>query len=73
MTYCDYCSRDHNVGFVSTRIAGTDGVSLEAEKWARQSGAARMQMIAPNERVGRFYRRLGYDHIESNYQLNLRG
>jgi hypothetical protein len=23
-----------NVGFVSTRIAGTDGVSLELEKWA---------------------------------------
>ena len=24
-----------NVAFVSTRIAGTDGVSLEIEKWAR--------------------------------------
>ncbi len=24
----------HNVGFISTRIAGTDGVSLELEKWA---------------------------------------
>lgn len=24
-----------NVGFVSTRLAGTDGVSLETEKWAR--------------------------------------
>ena len=24
----------NNVGFVSTRLAGTDGVSLEAEKWA---------------------------------------
>jgi glycosyltransferase involved in cell wall biosynthesis len=35
MAFCDYCSRDHNVGFVSTRIAGTDGVSLETEKWAR--------------------------------------
>ena len=23
-----------NVGFVSTRLAGTDGVSLEAAKWA---------------------------------------
>ena len=23
-----------NVGFVSTRFAGTDGVSLEAAKWA---------------------------------------
>jgi mannosylglucosylglycerate synthase len=25
----------HNIGFISTRIAGTDGVSLETEKWAR--------------------------------------
>jgi glycosyltransferase involved in cell wall biosynthesis len=24
-----------NIGFISTRIAGTDGVSLETEKWAR--------------------------------------
>ncbi len=24
----------NNVGFISTRIAGTDGVSLEIEKWA---------------------------------------
>ncbi len=35
MAYCEYCARDHNIGFVSTRFAGTDGVSLEAEKWAR--------------------------------------
>ena len=35
MVYCDYCAREHNVGFVSTRFAGTDGVSLETEKWAR--------------------------------------
>ncbi len=25
----------HNIGFLSTRFAGTDGVSLETEKWAR--------------------------------------
>lgn len=25
----------HHVGFISTRFAGTDGVSLETEKWAR--------------------------------------
>jgi len=24
----------HNIGFISTRFAGTDGVSLEAQKWA---------------------------------------
>ena len=31
---CSNCSEVHNVGFVATRLAGTDGVSLEAEKWA---------------------------------------
>lgn len=35
MSYCEHCAHDHNVGFVSTRFAGTDGVSLETEKWAR--------------------------------------
>ncbi|MGB5620607.1 MAG: hypothetical protein WBM78_27445, partial [Desulfobacterales bacterium] len=24
----------HNIGFISTRFAGTDGVSMETEKWA---------------------------------------
>jgi glycosyltransferase involved in cell wall biosynthesis len=31
---CQYCGKKHNVGFVSTRFAGTDGVSLETAKWA---------------------------------------
>jgi glycosyltransferase involved in cell wall biosynthesis len=35
MAYCEYCNREHNVGFVSTRLSGTDGVSLETEKWAQ--------------------------------------
>jgi glycosyltransferase involved in cell wall biosynthesis len=34
MAYCSYCCRKHNVGFISTRLAGTDGVSLETAKWA---------------------------------------
>lgn len=34
MAYCETCGRSHNVGFISTRFAGTDGVSLETEKWA---------------------------------------
>jgi len=29
---CADCKRNKNVGFISTRLAGTDGVSLEAEK-----------------------------------------
>lgn len=35
MAFCEYCNREHNVGFISTRFAGTDGVSLETEKWAQ--------------------------------------
>ena len=34
MAYCANCKRNHNVGFISTRLAGTDGVSLETAKWA---------------------------------------
>jgi glycosyltransferase involved in cell wall biosynthesis len=34
MGNCEFCGRPHNVGFISTRFAGTDGVSLETEKWA---------------------------------------
>jgi mannosylglucosylglycerate synthase len=34
MNTCKYCGKKHNVGFISTRLAGTDGVSLETEKWA---------------------------------------
>ena len=34
MGNCPYCGEAHNVGFVATRLTGTDGVSLEAEKWA---------------------------------------
>jgi glycosyltransferase involved in cell wall biosynthesis len=34
MAYCSFCGRSHNVGFISTRLAGTDGVSLETAKWA---------------------------------------
>jgi glycosyltransferase involved in cell wall biosynthesis len=33
MQPCKYCGKMHNVGFVSFRLAGTDGVSLETEKW----------------------------------------
>ena len=34
MGKCSFCGQTHNVGFISTRFAGTDGVSLEAAKWA---------------------------------------
>jgi len=34
MVECSICGLTHNVGFISTRFAGTDGVSLETTKWA---------------------------------------
>ena len=34
MGSCQFCGSAHNVGFISTRFAGTDGVSLETAKWA---------------------------------------
>ncbi len=34
MVACSICGSTHNVGFISTRFAGTDGVSLETTKWA---------------------------------------
>lgn len=33
MANCPFCGLIHHVGFVSTRFAGTDGVSLETVKW----------------------------------------
>ena len=35
MVDCKECGKAHHIGFVSTRFAGTDGVSLETEKWAK--------------------------------------
>jgi len=34
MAGCSFCGSTHNIGFISTRFAGTDGVSLETTKWA---------------------------------------
>jgi GNAT superfamily N-acetyltransferase len=42
-----------------------------AEARARAAGAKKMQMIAPDERVGVLYRRLGYGYVESTYQKSL--
>ena len=50
-----------------------DGVRLlrAAEQWARERGAIAMQMVAPNERVGNLYARLGYAPVETSYQRSL--
>lgn len=50
-----------------------DGVRLlrAAETWAREQGCRHMQMVAPNERVGALYQRLGYSPVETSYQRSL--
>lgn len=52
---------------------GTLGRDLmdAAEEWARSVGAAAIQMIAPDDRVGVFYRRRGYRAIETTYWKRL--
>ena len=34
MSGCRICGKRHRIGLIATRLAGTDGVSLESEKWA---------------------------------------
>ncbi len=50
-----------------------DGLRLlrAAEEWARDQGIKKMQMIAPNERVGVLYQRLGYLPVETSFQRSL--
>ena len=42
-----------------------------AEQWARDQGIGKMQMVAPNDRVGRLYERSGYAKVETSYQRSL--
>jgi len=41
------------------------------EVWAKHRGARLIQMIAPNEGVGRLYAKLGYTALETWYQRRL--
>lgn len=42
-----------------------------AERWARDQGIRKMQMVAPNPRVGALYERLGYSPVEMSFQRSL--
>ena len=37
------------------------------EAWAADQGATRLEMIAPSDRVGAFYERLGFQRVETHY------
>lgn len=41
MAHCIECDSVHNAGFISTRLMGTDGVSLETTKWVEVFEARR--------------------------------
>jgi len=42
-----------------------------AEAWGRESGAAKVHMIAPTPDVARLYERLGYEQLETTFQRAL--
>lgn len=50
-----------------------NGVRLmtTAEQWAKDRGATRFQMVAPNDRVADFYETRGYTKLEATYQRSL--
>lgn len=50
-----------------------DGIRLlrAAEEWGKQKGAKKMNMVAPNDRVGALYARLGYVPVETSFQRSL--
>lgn len=50
-----------------------EGIKLlkAAERWAKEAGAVRIQMVAPNDRTAQAYERLGYSKIETHYQRGL--
>lgn len=50
-----------------------DGLRLlkASERWARAQGAVAMQMVAPDDRVGALYARMGYALIERGYLRRL--
>ena len=43
----------------------------QAEQWAHAKGATRIQMVAPNDRVGQLYARMGYLRMETSYQKDI--
>ena len=67
MAFCSFCKRSHNVGFISTRIAGTDGVSLETAKWAdvfKRVGFACYYFAGELDRPAEYSYPLGEAHFQ---------
>lgn len=56
--------------WVEPSARGSVGVRLfrAAEAWALSQHVAKLQMVAPNPKVGKLYERFGYTAIETAYQ-----
>jgi GNAT superfamily N-acetyltransferase len=59
--------------FVRPKARGRTGLDLirHAEQWARAQGAIRLELIAPSDRTGALYARLGYAPMERTYHRSL--
>ena len=60
--------------FVEPESRGSAGIRLlrRGERWARATGATSLIMVAPTVRVGKFYKRIGFLHIEAVYHKSLK-
>lgn len=76
VAYPHFISGELTVGevfwWMEHKARGTGLRLLRAgEAWARAQGAVTLQMIAPDDRVGAVYRRLGYAPIEQTFLRRL--
>ena len=60
-----YVEPEHRAGGAAMHLM------WEAQKEAKRMGATRMAFAAPNEEVGRIYRRFGYKPLETVYEKEL--
>lgn len=57
---------EHRAGSIGPKLLGS------LEKWARQKGLSMVKMVAPaGSGVGKYYKRLGYEEVESSYMKRL--
>lgn len=59
--------------WVEPEARGTIGLRLlvAAERWARDRGATKIQMVAPTANVERIYKARKYEKVETTYQRSL--
>jgi GNAT superfamily N-acetyltransferase len=61
-----WINKEDRSGFDAVRLV------LKAEAWVGSQGARWAHMVAPNEKVGKFYERLGYTPLEMHYTKAVR-